>query len=117
MRGVTVGQSSNLPPGGRRWAVQPTCQAERLEAELGAVQDDKAVCLVQPARRVLHVALKVSGLLARSDLLDLPDVDCGRDAPHRERRHHCTHTCRSIRWDSHPSKRWKKGIYLKGLLF
>lgn len=35
--------------GRRRWGQQPTCQAEGLEAELGAVQDDEAVRLVQPA--------------------------------------------------------------------
>jgi len=54
-----------------------TCQAERLEAELGAVQDDEAVRRLQPRRRVLRVALEVTRLLSRADLFDLTDVNCG----------------------------------------
>ena len=65
-----------------------TCEAEGFESELGAVQDDEAVSLVQTPSRVLHIALKVPGLLPRTDLLNLPDVNWrdGETDTH-------THTC------------------------
>lgn len=52
-----------------------TCQTEGFEAELGAIQDDKAMSLVQTCSRVLQIALKVPRLLSRSDLLDLSNVN------------------------------------------
>lgn len=58
---------------------QHTCQAKWLKAKLCAIQDDKAVSLVQPCCRVLHIALKVPGLLSRTDLLDLPNVNWETD--------------------------------------
>lgn len=57
------------------WVSVHTCQAERFKAKLGAVQDDEAVSLVQPCCRVLNIALKVPGLLSRTDLLDLSNVN------------------------------------------
>lgn len=58
---------------------QHTCQAKWLKAKLRAIQDDKAVSLVQPCCRVLHIALKVPGLLSRTDLLDLSNVNWETD--------------------------------------
>ena len=72
-----------------------TCQAERFKAKLGAIQDDEAVRLVQPRRRVLHITLKVPGLLSRTDLLDLSNVNW------REK----THTDTTIRKVKKPSYR------------
>ncbi len=37
-----------------------TCQTERFEPKLCAVEDDEAVCLVGPGGRVLHISLEVS---------------------------------------------------------
>lgn len=58
---------------------QHTCQAKWLKAKLCAIQDDKAVSLVQPCCRVLHIALKVPGLLSSTDLLDLSNVNWETD--------------------------------------
>lgn len=58
---------------------QHTCQAKWLKAKLCAIQDDKAVSLVQPWCRVLHIALKVPGLLSKTDLLDLSNVNWDTD--------------------------------------
>lgn len=52
-----------------------TCQAEGFQAELGAVENDETVGLVQARCRVLHIALKVPGLLSRTDLLNLSNVN------------------------------------------
>lgn len=58
---------------------RPTGEAESFKTELCAIQDDEAVGLIGPGRRVVHIALEVSGLMAGPDLLHLSDVDCGEE--------------------------------------
>lgn len=63
--------------GHREWGgTQLTGHAERPQPEVHPVEDDEAHGEVQLAS-VLGVALEIPGILPQTDLLDLPNVDCG----------------------------------------
>lgn len=72
--------------------VQPTCQAEGLESELCAIEDDEAVVVIQSGR-VLHIALKVARLQPWPDLFDLPDINCKEK---RKNVHQLGNTCTGL---------------------